>query len=65
MKCVDFFLQVPDIFSLFPAALRYGICAILLQAEACDDAQNEKGITNKITIRLWDILSLRTQIGRG
>jgi hypothetical protein len=36
------FLQVPDTSPLFPVALRYGKCAILLQAETCDGAQNRK-----------------------
>src|SRR3712207_6015020 len=40
-KCC-LFLQVPDVSLLFPAALRYGKCAILLQAETCDNPQNNK-----------------------
>ena len=41
MRCL--FLQVPDISLLFPTALKYGECTILLQAETCDKAQNKKG----------------------
>lgn len=59
------FLVFPCISLLFPVALKYGNRFLLLQAETCDEAQNKKGITNKTTIELWDILSLRIQIGQG
>ncbi len=39
MRCL--FLQVPNVSLLFPAALRYGKCAILLQSETCDETQNK------------------------
>ena len=50
---------------LFPRALKYGKHSLLLQAETCDEAQNKKGIANKTIIELWDILSLRIQIGQS
>ncbi len=40
MRCL--FHQLPDVSLLFPAALRYGKCAILLQAETCNKPQNKK-----------------------
>ena len=62
MRCL--FLQVPDISLLFPVALRYGKHNLLLQAETCYEAQDKKDFINKTIIELWDILSLRTQIGQ-
>lgn len=60
-KCCLFF-QVPDVSLLFPTALRYAKRTVFLQAETGGEAQNKKRKYNNI--RLWDILSLRTQIGQ-
>ena len=57
-------LSFPSSSLYFPAALRYGKHILLLQAETCDKTQNKKRNYKKITIKLWDILSLRTQIGQ-
>ena len=59
------FLVFPCISLLLSRALKYGKHIILLQTETCIKVQYKKGITNKTTIKLWDILSLRIQIGQS
>ena len=65
IKCVSFSFNFP----MFP------YCSLLLwsvinssyfcRQKRAMKRRTDKGITNKITIKLWDILSLRIQIGQG
>jgi len=65
MKRIALFPIVPDTSLLFPTALQIGNKRILLHAETCDGKQIAKGKYKQNNITLWDILSLRIQIGQG
>jgi len=56
-------LSFPSSSLYFPAALRYGKHILLLQAETCGKTQNNKELQTKQQ-KIWDILSLRIQIGK-